>query len=141
VGMAVIDERGIIGKVVLTSEHYARVMTYMNTDFRAPAKVQPLQAFGIVRREGDRTDRLLLEHVVKTEPVQKGHLVVTSGFSETFPAGYPIGVVDSISSATGRNALSIYLLPAAPISNAEHAFVVLQRPDPERIELERQPLR
>ena len=50
VGMAVVDERGIIGKVVLASDHYARVMTYMNTDFRAPAKVQPLQASGIVRR-------------------------------------------------------------------------------------------
>jgi rod shape-determining protein MreC len=140
VGMAVVDERGIIGKVVLTSEHYARVMTYYNTEFRAPAKIQPLQASGIVRREGDRTDRLLLEHIVKTEPVQKGQLVVTSGFSGTFPPGYPVGVVDSISAATGRNALSIYVLPAAPISNAEHAFVILQLPEPELLELQTAPL-
>ncbi len=139
-GMAVVDERGIIGRVVLTSEHFARVMTYMNTEFRAPAKIQPLQASGIVRREGDRTDRLLLEHIVKTEPVQKGQLVVTSGFSGTFPPGYPIGVVDSIATATGRNALSIYLLPAAPISNAEHAFVLLLQPDPERLALEEAPV-
>lgn len=140
-GMAVIDERGIIGRIVLVSDHYARVMTYLNTDFRVPAKIQPLQAAGIVRWEGDRADRLLLEHIVKTEPVQKGQLVVTSGFSGTFPPGYPIGVVDSVSASTGRNALNVYLRPSASLSNAEHAFVVLQQPDPEQVALEEQPVR
>lgn len=139
VGMAVIDERGILGKVTLVSEHYARVMTYLNTEFRVPAKIQPLQAAGIARWEGDRADYLLLEHIVKTEPVQKGQLVVTSGFSATFPPGYPIGIVDSISTSTGRNALAIYLRPAAPLANAEHAFVVLVEPNPERLAIEETP--
>lgn len=136
VGMAVVDERGVLGKVVLVSDNYARVMPYLNTDFRIPAKVQPLQASGIVRWEGERNDRLLLEHVVKTEPVKKGQLVVTSGYSGVFPPGYPIGIVDSVSAQSGRNALTIYLQPASPISNAEHAFVILDRPDPERLRLE-----
>ncbi len=136
VDMAVIDERGVIGKIILVSEHYSRVMPYLNTDLRIPSKIQPLQAFGIVRWEGGAADRLRIDHVVKTEPVESGQLVVTSGYSGVFPPGLPVGVVDSVSSRTGRNELTIFLTPAATLSSAEHAFVVLSKPDPERLNLE-----
>lgn len=138
--MAVIDERGILGKVVLVSEHYAKVMPYINTDFRIPAKVQPLQAFGIVRWDGTRMDRLRLDHIVKTEPVAADQLVVTAGYSGVFPPGLPIGTIDSVASRPGRNELSVSLRPAAPVGSAEHAFVVMQVPDPERLELEKEPV-
>lgn len=141
VGMAVVNEQGILGKVVLVSERYARVMPYLNTEFRVPARVHPIQAEGIVRWEGNRTDRLLLEHVVKTEPVEPGQLVVTSGNSGTFPSGRAIGRVDSVAQRPGRNELLIYLTPAAPLDEAEYAFVVLSRPDSERIALEETPIR
>lgn len=134
--MALIDERGILGKVVLVSKNYSKVMPYLNTHFRIPAKVQPLQAFGVVRWEGGRTDRLRLDHVVKTEPVKPGHLVVTSGYSGVFPPGLPIGTVDSVSARTGRNELTVFVRPSASVSNAEYAFVVLQQPEPERLEVE-----
>lgn len=140
VDMAVVDERGIIGKVVLVSDRYSRVMTYLNTDLRIPAKIQPLQAFGIVRWEGGAADRLRIDHVVKTEPVEKGQLVVTSGYSGVFPPGLPVGVVDSVSARTGRNELSVFLRPAASLSSAEHAFVILRKPDPERLNLEAEDL-
>lgn len=140
VDMAVVDERGVIGKVVLVSERYSRVMPYLNTDLRIPAKIQPLQAFGIVRWEGGAADRLRIDHVVKTEPVENGQLVVTSGYSGVFPPGLPVGVVDSVSSRTGRNELTVFLSPAALLSTAEHAFVVLRRPDPERLNIEAEDL-
>lgn len=141
VDMAVIDERGVLGKVVLVSEHYARVMPYLNTDLRIPSKIQPLQAFGIVRWEGGAADRLRIDHVVKTEPVKSGQLVVTSGYSGVFPAGLAVGVVDSVSSRTGRNELSVTVTPAASLSTAEHAFVILRKPDPERLALENDEIR
>ncbi len=142
VDMAVVDERGILGKVVFVSRHYSRVMTYLNTDFRVPAKVQPLQAAGILSWTGKRSDDvLLLEHVVKTEPVEKGQFVVTSGFSSIFPPGYPIGRVDSVAKRPGRNELEIQVRPSAPLQTVEHAFVILQRPDPERLKLETQRIR
>ncbi len=141
VNMAVVDERGAIGMVVLVSRHYSRVMSYLNTEFRIPAKVQPLQAFGIVRWEGGTTDRLRLDHIVKTEPVRTGQLVVTSGYSGVFPPGVPIGTIDSVSSRTGRNELTVFMKPATAIATAEHAFVVLKKPEPERLALENESIR
>lgn len=140
-GMAVVDERGVIGRVELVSENYARVMPYLNVDFRIPARVQEIRSEGIVRWEGNRYDHILMEHVVKTDPVEPGHLVIVSGYSTTFPEGYPIGVVDSVAVRTGRNERYVYIRPAAPLDKTSFAFVILQQPDQELQELDRQQLR
>lgn len=141
VGMAVIDERGIVGRVVLAGADYALVMPHQNTNFRVPAKIDLLNRDGVVRWDGLINDRLLMEYVVKTEPVVKGQLVVTSGFSGTFPPGLPVGIVDSVFAARGRNDLVIYLEPAAPISTVDYVYVLLDQIDPERVALESTPLR
>lgn len=139
-GMAVIDERGIVGKVVLTSANYALVMPHQNTNFRVPAKIDLLNRDGVVRWDGAANDRLLMEYVTKTEPVVRSQLVVTSGFSGTFPAGIPVGVVDSVYAAKGRNDLVIYLKPSASVSSVDYVYVLLDQISPERVELESTPV-
>ena len=128
--MAVVDDHGVIGKVVQPGDDYSLVQSYLNTDFRVPGLIQPLQTFGIVRWDGTQLDRLLLDYVVRTEPVRKGQLVVTSG-SSIFPSGIPIGTVDSVAVRAGENLLEIFLTPATPIGSAKHAFVLLRTPDEE----------
>jgi rod shape-determining protein MreC len=140
VGMPVVHSDGIVGTVVLVSEHYCRVMPFLNTDFRVPALVQPLQAEGIVRWDGERLDRLVMDHVVKTEPVEPGQPVVTSGHSDVFPSGRRIGTVDSVAVQPGRNELLVYLTPDVTLSEIHHAFVVLRRPDAERVTLDQRPV-
>lgn len=133
--MAVVDDQGIIGKVVLPGDEYSLVQSYLNTDFRVPGLIQPLQTFGIVRWDGTRLDRLLLDYVVRTEPVAKGQLVVTSG-SSIFPSGIPIGTIDSIAVRSGENLLEIFLVPSTSIGSANHAFVLLRSPDEELVRLQ-----
>jgi len=139
-GMPVVHGNGIVGTVMLVSDEYARVMPFLNTDFRVPGQILPLRTEGIVRWDGERPDRLLLEHVVKTEPVEPGQQVVTSGHSGVFPAGRAIGTVDSVAVRPGRSEMLIYLQPAVPIYEIGHAFVILRTPDPDRKALEARPI-
>ena len=136
VGMPVINERGIVGRVVLTSDRYSVVMPHQNTQFRVPAAIEALGREGVVRWDGAAFDRLTMEYVVKTEPVERGMLVVTSPFSGVFPAGIPVGRVDTAYAAAGRNDYVIHLDPAAPISEVGYVYVLLTRPDPEQAILE-----
>ncbi len=135
-GMPVVHEGGIVGTVMLVGADYARVMPYLNTDFRVPASILPFGAEGIVRWPGERHDRILLEHIVKTEPVEPGQEVITSGHSGVFPSGHAIGTVDSVNTRPGRSELLIYLEPAVPIYQIDHAFVLLRLPDDDRKALE-----
>lgn len=129
--MGVLDERGILGKVIEVSENYAQVMSYLNMDFRVPAKIQPSQAQGIIKWEGVQRDQLLLEHVIKTEIVNQGDLVVTSGYSSVFPPGYPVGTVQTVVPQPGKNQLLVYIKPSSQIDVVEHAFIVLEQPEEE----------
>ena len=135
-GMPVISERGIVGKVVLTSRNYAVVMPHQNTQFVVPATLDALGRDGVVRWDGAAFDRLTMEYVVKTEPVTRGMLVTTSRYSDVFPAGTPVGRVDTAYAARGRNDYIIHLTPASPISEVGYVYVLKVRPDPERILLE-----
>ena len=129
VDMPVVDERGsVLGRVTLVSDSYARVMPYLNSDFRVPGKIQSLGAEGIVRWTGGRRDRLLMEHVVQTQPVLPGQRIVTSGSSGFFPPGLPVGYVDSVMTSPGRNEYDVQVVPASPIAQARYAFVILSAP-------------
>ena len=138
VGMPVINERGVVGRVLLTSDRYAVVLPHQNTQFRVPAQIEALGREGVVRWDGTAFDRLTMEYVVKTEPVEPGMLVVTSPFSGVFPAGVPVGRVDTAYAAAGRNDYVIHLTPSAPISEVGYVYVLLTRPDPEQAILEAQ---
>ena len=135
-GMGVLDEEGILGKVIQVSPNYSLVMSYLNMDFRVPAKIQPSQAQGIMRWEGIERDEMLLEHVIKTEDVKEGQIAVTSGFSEVFPPGYPIGRVKSVVPQSGKNQLLIRITPLSQIDMVEHAFVVLKEANEERLSIQ-----
>ncbi|GAB5535190.1 MAG: rod shape-determining protein MreC [Rubricoccaceae bacterium] len=135
-GMPVINEQGIVGKVITVSRNYAVVMPHQNTQFAVPATVDELNRNGVVRWDGEQFDRLLMEYVVKTEPVTRGMLIRTSPFSGVFPAGMPIGRVDTAFAAQGRNDYVIYLTPSAPIGEVGYVYVLLARPDPEQAILE-----
>lgn len=125
-GMPVITQDGVLGQITVTSPDYAVVQTYLNTEFRISAMIEDLQAVGIVRWDGEDPTRLLLEHVVRTEDVRPGQRVVTSGYSNIYPRGLPIGTVDSVQTLSGRNELLIFLAPAASVRETHYAFV-LQR--------------
>ena len=131
VGMPVVNERGIVGRVVLTSPRYSVVMPHQNTQFRVPGVIEELGREGVVRWEGRSFDQLTMEYVVKTEPVRPGMLVTTSAFSGVFPPGMAIGRVDTAFAAAGRNDYVIRLTPAAPISEVGYVYVLLSQPDPE----------
>lgn len=135
-GMPVVDERGILGRVILASTRYARVMPTINTDFRVQARLLPGGAEGVVRWDGVAGDRLTLDFVPRTTQVTRGMQVVTSGGTGIFPAGFPIGTVVEAEARAGRNALDIRLRPASPLGEATHAVVLLARPDSARLAIE-----
>lgn len=134
--MPVITDRGLIGKIINVSANYAQVLPYLNKEnFKIAGKIQPKQIFGIIQWEGNNPNRLNMTNVIKTEKVSKGDTVVTAGSPYGFyPAGIPIGYVDSTFVKPGSYDLSIYLRPVAALTTTEHVFVVLaQKSEEQRI--------
>jgi len=134
VGMPVINSDGLIGQIILTSGSYSQVMPYSNALFRVSAVVEGTRAFGIVSWSGQ--NELVLNHIPQTIEVEEGQIVLTSGFSNQFPAGLPIGEVIGIEPGDGIETQTIYLRAFADLFTAAEAFIVEFEPDPVIQELE-----
>ncbi len=135
VGMPVMTERGLVGRVIGTSENYSVVQLLINRDMRVAARTLRERIDGLVTFDG-RAD-LLMKNVASVEPVKLGDTVTTSSYSPFFPAGIPIGTVGEIQEEDGSLFYRIKINPAVNFATLEEAFVVLHSPDEERIELER----
>ena len=93
-GAAVLVPEGIVGQVFLVSGHAARVLLITDHNSGVDALVQRTRARGIV--EGTVDGGCGLKFLKRTEDVQIGDLVVTSGLDGIFPKALPVGRVTAV---------------------------------------------
>jgi rod shape-determining protein MreC len=93
-GAAVLAPGGIVGQVFQVSPHAARVLLVSDHNSGVDAVVQRTRGRGIV--EGTADGRCGLKFVKRTEDLQVGDLVVSSGLDGIFPRGLPIGHIQAV---------------------------------------------
>lgn len=92
-GMGVINSSGIVGIVNSVSDHYAYVLSFLNTTQNVSAKIAKNNVFGPMKWTGRSIDKALLSEIPLHCDVQTGDTISTSGFSIIYPADIPLGVV------------------------------------------------
>lgn len=133
-GMPVINEDGLVGRVIATSSRYSIVQLAINRGFRATAKVMRSRVDGILAwKDGES---LLLQNIWKTADVVVGDTVVTSEYSNVFPPDIPVGIIRSIGPGEGGLFSRIEVSPYVKFSTLERVFVIRYRASRERTELE-----
>jgi rod shape-determining protein MreC len=132
--MPIVTEAGLVGRITLTSSHYAMGQILWSKDFRASAKVERGRVDGILQWESG--EYLSLKNVAKTLDVLLGDVVITSEYSITYPPGIKIGVVSKTSQAPGALFQTIEVTPSVDLSRLEQVFVIIHAADSSRIVLE-----
>jgi rod shape-determining protein MreC len=94
VGMPVITDKGLVGKIVAVSNTYSIAQILLNKDLKISAKDQRSRVDGIIGWEGG--DRLLMKNVSKSSDAMTGDVVITSEYSNIFPQGIPIGYMTTV---------------------------------------------
>ena len=135
VGMPVVTDQGLAGRIVSTGSRYAIAQLLYHKDLRVSARIQRSRVNGIVRWTGG--SELQFAHVPKTLDVVEGDVVITSEFSSLFPAGIRIGVVTSTRQLPGELFQAITVHPSVDFDRLEEVFVAKVVPDSSRIALER----
>ncbi|HUI26000.1 MAG TPA: rod shape-determining protein MreC [Candidatus Kryptonia bacterium] len=121
-GFAVLSPFGVVGHVVATSAHAARVLLITDHNSGVDAIVQRSRARGIVA--GALADGCVMKYLQRGEDVQVGDRVATSGLDGIFPRGMPIGEVADVS-RNHRGLLQVAeIKPSAPLERIEEVLVV-----------------
>ncbi|HMD13527.1 MAG TPA: rod shape-determining protein MreC [Bacteroidota bacterium] len=133
--MPIISENGLVGRILITSSHYAIGQLMLNKDFRASAKIQRSRIDGIIAWDGG--ENLHLNNVAKSQDIRPGDVVMTSEYSNIFPRNVKIGFVSKVNEKPGNLFKEIEVTPSVDFSTLEQVFVIAAVNDAEREALEK----
>jgi len=134
VNMPVITDDGLVGRVVGTSENYSLAQILYNKDLKITVKSQRSRVDGILKYDG--AGNLMVSNVPKNADIIVGDIIITSEYSNTFPAGIPIGTV-SESGNLDNLFKKIIIIPLVDFDVLEEVFILKHSPSIERGELEK----
>lgn len=121
-GQPVIVEAGLVGRVIETTWHTSRVLVVTDENSNVDALIQRTRANGIL--QGTGTGRCNLKYIVKTDPVQKGDIVLTSGLGGVFPKELMVGVVRRVENNKTSMFQNIDIVPFADFQKMEEVLII-----------------
>jgi rod shape-determining protein MreC len=131
-GMGVLAAAGVVGRVKVTSEHYATVTSVLHSKTSISAKIQRDGTFGSIKWLGDDPTHVLLDYIPRQNKLVRGDTVVTSGYNAIFPEGVLIGQVESFIKEPDKNFWTVRVRLAVDFTKLTYVYVVSSRPKAER---------
>lgn len=116
-GQAVIDAKGVLGQVIHVTPFTSDVLALSDNRSAIPVEDSRNGVRGIVEGRGSLA-HFTLVHIPKTEDVQAGDILLTSGLGSVFPQGYPVGVVDKVSLSPGDHFAHISVIPSTQYNHS-----------------------
>lgn len=121
-GMPVVVPPGLIGRLVNVSWHASKVLLFIDENSNIDAIVQRTRIQGIISGAGSRG--LILKYISKTQDVQEGDVIVSSGMGGVFPKGLLIGQVSHVDRLEASLFLKINVAPFVDFSKLEEVLVL-----------------
>jgi rod shape-determining protein MreC len=121
-GMAVVTPLGVVGQVVAVTGRTAKVLLLTDPNSGVDVLVQRTRARGIV--SGSLDNGTSLKYVKRSEDIQEGDRLVTSGLDGIFPKGIVVGIVIKVRKQTLGLFQYIEVMPAVNLTRTEEVFIV-----------------
>jgi rod shape-determining protein MreC len=134
--MGVIGPDGIAGSVINVSAHVCVVMSLLHKQSRVSGMLARTRDAGGITWDGADPAILTMRDIPKSVKVALGDTVVTSTYSEIFPAGIPIGTVLHIGSDPASNFYILKIKSATNFGRLQHVYVVGNSLRQEQLDLE-----
>ena len=102
-GMPVLQPDGLVGRLEKTSDHYAQVILLNDPGFAVDCLSQRSRVRGVLTGHPDGFCQV--KYVARTEDIQTGDIMITSGLDQLFPKGIILGRVKRVVSQVKGNFL------------------------------------
>ncbi|MCU0693525.1 MAG: rod shape-determining protein MreC [Polyangiaceae bacterium] len=123
--MAVISVDGVVGTVHRVAGDTIDVLLTVDSGSGIDVAVERTGARGFVRGTGDRTRYACrVEYVQRTDEVDVGDLLLTSGVGKRFPKGIPVARVTNVVRREFGIYQSIEATPAVDLSRLDYVLIV-----------------
>ncbi len=123
-GMGVLGTKGVIGTVIKVSPHYSAVLTLLNN--KTSLSVKPIHSnhFGFLKWEGISPKILTVEDIPVDTKLAINDTLVTSGNSNIFPKGIPVGIISDIKKLKGSKNFLLKIRPIEDLTDLSVAYLL-----------------
>ncbi|HEX5754982.1 MAG TPA: rod shape-determining protein MreC [Arenimonas sp.] len=128
VGQALLDSGGVLGQVIEVMARQSTALLVTDPEHAVPVQVVRSGLRAIAYGSGQR-DRLVLPNIPQSADIRAGDRLVTSGIGGRFPAGFPVGTVQTLRPDDTRLFLVAEALPAARLDRGSEVLLVKNSPD------------
>ncbi len=126
--MAVLSPDGaMVGYVVDCTDRYSVAISMLNTSFRASGKLVGTDYSGSLYWDGLDQNTVVLGEVSKYAEIQPGQEIISTGFSQFFPADILIGWIESAELNETHTAYTVRVKLAAEMSRLTDVVLVANR--------------
>ena len=122
VGLPVIDQDGIVGKVLSVSDRSSVVQLITDPNLKISSMDARSRVQGIVSSAGG--GKLKMENVPVNVDIRQGDPIISSGLGGVFPKGLKVGTVIRVIRPQSGLFSEVEIDPSARISTPEEVFIV-----------------
>jgi rod shape-determining protein MreC len=123
-GFPVVTSEGVVGKVTRVSSRSSVVLLVIDRNSAVDCLAQRTRTRGIL--EGEGGGRCYLRYVSRTEDIQIGDHIVTSGLEGIFPKGLSLGEVAKVEKKAYGLFQEIEIMPSADLGRLEEVMVIVR---------------
>lgn len=124
-GMAVITYEGVVGRVLRTTANTADVVTILDLLSAVDGVIERSRARGVI--EGLTDELCQLKFTLRTDDIQVGDLLLSSGLGGVFPRGVAVGSVSRVKKKQYGISQEVEVKPAVDFTKLEEVMVVLDQ--------------
>ena len=125
-GMAVVTHEGVVGKILRATADYSDVITMLDNLSSIDAIVQRSRARGLM--EGATDTSCILRYALRTDDIEVGDVIVSSGLDGVYPKGLMLGSVIKVEKKAYGVTQYVEVKPSVDFTKLEELLVIL-KPD------------
>ncbi|MBQ5775033.1 MAG: rod shape-determining protein MreC [Paludibacteraceae bacterium] len=132
-GMGVVCEQGVIGTIKQVSNHYSIVMPMINTDTHISCRIKKNNYVCFTQWNGVHYDKLNLTDIARHINITPGDTIITSGYSQVFPEGMLVGVVEDVQDDESESYLEVQMHTYVDFRSLKYVYAI---DNPLKVELD-----
>ena len=124
INMPAVNSKGVVGKTVSVSPHYARLLLITDQNSAIDGLIQRSRCRGMLKGRG--FSECSFDYVIKACDIQTGDVIVTSGLGGVFPKGLHLGKVKKINDSPDKLFKDVIVTSAVDFSRLEEVLIILR---------------
>jgi rod shape-determining protein MreC len=128
-GLAAVDERGMIGRIVDVSANASRILLLNDIQSRIPVFVEGSFVEGLLVGRSTSNPTIAITMLANGERIEPGQRVITSGAGGVLPRGLNVGVVSKVSDKEAVVELAADYARTRMVRIINYSFPQIEGPD------------